>query len=180
MLDRVLAHRYADALLQECDSPKMLEEIAEQLHGLARAFAESDSPLRHVLLNPLFHVEQRLAILQNLRRALGLHARFVRFMVTLVRRDRAGHLPEISKAFAYLRRVREGVLLARVTSATPLSESNREALAALLAGCFAKRVILDCRQDARLLGGIRVHAAGFVFDATLRGRARALRKQLLE
>ncbi|MEM7495476.1 MAG: F0F1 ATP synthase subunit delta, partial [Myxococcota bacterium] len=74
MTDRSLAHRYASALLQECgDSPDQLSEIARQLHVVAQTFSEPNSALRHLFLNPLFHVEQRLATLHRLQKNLNLH-----------------------------------------------------------------------------------------------------------
>ncbi|MEM7403018.1 MAG: ATP synthase F1 subunit delta [Myxococcota bacterium] len=176
---RTLAYRYACALLSDCNDSSSLQEVASQLHGLRDTYLHGNHILQQLMNNPIFSDKQRLHLLKLLEQKLGLHANLSRFLQLLVQRDRICYLPQIAVAFAHLRRVQEGTLSAQVTSAHVLSQQQRDQLMQLLQDAFNKQVLLQCKQDSHLLAGTRVYVGGFTFDATLKGRLEALRKQLV-
>ena len=74
---------------------------------------------------------------------------------------------------------RAGVVEAKVASAQPLSEAQAKALQAALAQRTGKSIRLVASQDPALLGGVKVQVGSTVFDASLQGRLRLLKQQLL-
>ena len=175
---RTLAYRYARALLLGCKDSQSLQQIASQLHCLCLSYTQDNRVLKQLMNNPTFSIKQRLHVVELLEQRLGLQKDLARFLRLLVQRDRIRTLPQIASAFSHLKEVQEGSLRARVTSAQLLPEDQRNQLTTLLQNTLGKQVLLQCKQDASVLAGIRIYAGGFVFDATLKGRLEALRKRL--
>jgi F-type H+-transporting ATPase subunit delta len=74
---------------------------------------------------------------------------------------------------------RAGVVEARVSTAQPLSDAQSRALQASLSARTGKSIRLVAAQDPALLGGVKVQVGSTVFDASLQGRLRLLKLQLL-
>lgn len=69
-----------------------------------------------------------------------------------------------------------GVVVADVTTATPLSETAAKAIRAFVAGEFnGADVQLRVSEDASLLGGAKVHMPGSELDTTIRRKLTTLR-----
>ena len=65
---------------------------------------------------------------------------------------------------------------AQVTSAVPLTESEKQQLAEKLSARFGRTVTLECAVDESLLGGMVVRVDGKVLDGSLRGRLHAVKE----
>jgi len=72
-----------------------------------------------------------------------------------------------------------GVVQAAVQTAQPLSGPQSATLAATLGRRTGKTVKLNWRQDAALLGGVKVQVGSTVYDASLQGQLRQLKARLL-
>jgi F-type H+-transporting ATPase subunit delta len=69
-------------------------------------------------------------------------------------------------------------LIALVRVAVPLSDSERDRLAAVLAAAFGHGVHLDVLLDPGVLGGISVRIGDEFIDGSVASRLAALRRQL--
>jgi F-type H+-transporting ATPase subunit delta len=72
-----------------------------------------------------------------------------------------------------------GVVQASVSSAQILTEAQSRNLTASLASRTGKTIRVKWQQDPALLGGLRVQLGSTVYDASLQGRLRLLKAQLL-
>ena len=72
----------------------------------------------------------------------------------------------------------KGIVEAIVTSAAPLEEAERAALAERLAALTGQRVEIEERVDPALLGGLQVRIGDRLIDGSVRGRLERLRATL--
>ena len=96
------------------------------------------------------------------------------FFRVLAENERLGCLPEIRDEYERLRAEAENVVDVEISSAVPLSDSQRETYAASLRQKLGKTVRLHCGIDETLLGGAVIRAGDLVIDGSLRGRLERL------
>ncbi len=97
----------------------------------------------------------------------------------LVAKGRTGLAPQIAAAFAQLVEEHQGIARARVITAVPLSDRERDAIAADLRQRTGRNVVLDAAVDPALLGGIVVQIGDRLIDGSTRARLEALKRHLV-
>lgn len=92
------------------------------------------------------------------------------FLRVLQANDRMELFDSIEKEYRKQSDHLSGVVRARVVSALPLEESQREALLIRLRERTGRRVLLDIAKERELIGGVRVEIADQVLDGTIRAQ----------
>jgi F-type H+-transporting ATPase subunit delta len=88
-------------------------------------------------------------------------------------------LQGIGKEFQSLLRKLNGTVLAEVTSATDLTDDQKNSLREkVLAMTGARQVDLETRIDPELIGGVIIRIGSQVIDASLRGQLRRISLRL--
>jgi F-type H+-transporting ATPase subunit delta len=174
-----VGERYARALFELADESGQVEAITRELGSLAETYTRSHD-LRAVLDNPLVEPEQRAAILRTVGERLGMSRLGLNAVRLLAQRRRLAALPDVARSLVRLADEKMGVVRARISSATPLSENFCSRLVALLEQRTRKRVLLDLTVDPTLLAGVITRIGDHVIDGTLDGRLQALERRLLE
>lgn len=181
MQEGTVGRRYARALLSslESEGEDKLKKVEGELTSLASLLdrREGHGDFRQAMLNPIFNVDQRKAVLKALTDQLKLEAVTARFLSLLVDKDRIPQLPAIATAFrdevdAKVGRVRATILTAKALSPQALADIVRG-----LEKRTGKKVIPDVAVDPSVIAGVRAKIGGTVFDATVRARLDALRSQ---
>ena len=88
----------------------------------------------------------------------------------MVFRGHARQIEAMIREYRALLRDARRESVARVASAVPLTEAERDALKRRLENIFGRTITLDCVVDPALIGGIRVEAEGRVMDGSIRNR----------
>lgn len=160
-----VARPYAEAAFKTAIERNELGAIAEAL-ALVAAIA-ADSQMRSALGNPKVSAEQKKDLFFAVAGArLGEPVRNLVSM--LVDNHRAQLLPSISEQFEELKRGRENVLRALITSARPLDEAQKAELVQALERQYGKKVEAELVVDPELLGGARVQVGDQVIHASVR------------
>jgi len=92
-----------------------------------------------------------------------------------------GHIREIfgiAEEFSALWEETNGIVTAEVTSAVVLTEEEKLSLQKKLEQKLHRRVSLDCRVDASILGGVIVKADGQIMDGSLKRKLRDMENLL--
>jgi F-type H+-transporting ATPase subunit delta len=93
----------------------------------------------------------------------------------LADRQRISIFDAVLDRFLGLYREQRGIALARITSASPLSEQQQQALhTKVLAVAGTDKVEFDLHIDPALIGGFVVSVGSQVIDASLAGQVRRL------
>jgi len=101
-----------------------------------------------------------------------------RFVRVLVEAERVAFLPYIAALFDDLKNEAEGVAMARIDSAFPLTDAQLAELKAALEKRFGKKIEPTVNVDPELVGGARITVGDTVIDASVRAQLQAMANQL--
>ena len=79
-------------------------------------------------------------------------------------------LPDVAELFAEFKAEYDKEIEVDVISATPLVAAQQESLVAALEKRFARKVKLNCSEDASVVGGLIIRSGDTVIDGTIRGK----------
>ena len=175
MLNIQLASKYATAIFEIAKDENNLDGYDKDLSKVrADVFAIPEAV--KFFQNPLI---PQLAKKDLLKRAFDgeISATIMNFLMLLVDKKRIGVFNEIYDIFTALKNKEQGILIADVTSAFPLTKKQQDALIrklASLTGRKADKVKLRPHKDTSILGGLILKIGDKRIDGSAAGRLRAL------
>lgn len=173
-----LAERYALALLSLADDrrreePGAVDRIAADLEKLFALWRE-DPTFRAFVADPrLDAAAQRKGSFAILDRA-GVGPEVRNLVGVLIVNRRLGQLPQVAQAFGALLAERRGQQAAEVTSAHPLSATQRAQIAARLTEAGFSGVQLVEKVDPGILGGLVVRIGSRLYDNSIKSKLQRL------
>jgi F-type H+-transporting ATPase subunit delta len=158
------------------DKAGVLDEVEDELFRFGRIVAGSPQ-LRSALTDGAAHNAAKGELVGNL---LGGKARpqTVQLITALVKQPRGRSLEGGLEEYSRLAAGRRGREVALVTVAVPLSDAQRERLAASLARLVGRQVHLNIDVDPAVLGGVRVQIGDEVIEGTIANRMDGARQGL--
>jgi F-type H+-transporting ATPase subunit delta len=178
MVTGSLARRYAKALLEIGIKQQTYDALGKELERVADAFKASPE-LRNALENPVFAIEKRKLILDDVSRRLALSKVVRNFVMLLVDKGRIKYLPDIARVHRALIDEHAGRVRASVTSARPLDPQLEQRLRTALEKQSGKTVILEKKEDPAIVGGIVTQLGDVLYDGSVRTQLENIREQLL-
>lgn len=180
MSSRVIAERYARALLDAASGQSLVAAVADDLAALMQALANNpdfEQFFFHQQLTPVKKQELLLPVLEGL-----LKEQITRnFILLLWQKKRETELPSIVASYQAALRQLRGELVAEVTAIRQLSESELQQLGEqikMLTGC--QTVEVQTKIDKSILGGLILRIGDKVYDGSLARRLQQLRQKLLQ
>ena len=164
---------YVEAFLQVAEAREETEQVVEQAKGLLELWNQSPE-LCEAMGSPVLEVESKKAAITNLF-AEQLTPSFLNLLKLLADRQRIGILGPILERLLEIYREQRKIVVANVSSATPLSEAQEQAIATtlrIMAGTDQLEINLQVNPD--LIGGFVVSLGSQVIDASLAGQVRRL------
>ena len=160
-----IARPYAEAMFRAALEANALAAVADAL-ALAAAVARDDQ-MHSLLLNPKVSAQQKKEIFDA---AAG--GRFdeitKRTLSILIDGHREVLIGSIAEQFEELKHEHEKVLKARITSAQPLSDAQRDEIVSALEKRHGRKIEAELDVDPQLLGGARVQIGDQVIHASVR------------
>lgn len=170
-----VARPYAKAAFEYALESKVLSQWADFLEFLALAM--SDESLAKLLDNPRVPKETRLAALLAVcegRLPEGGKA----YVEMLAENDRLNAMQEICALFLIEKAAHEKTVEVTITSAMPMSDSEKKTLVESLAKKWQKQVFAQYEVDTDLIGGVVVRGNDVVIDGSVRGKLNRLGERL--
>jgi F-type H+-transporting ATPase subunit delta len=160
-----VARPYAEAAFRAALDKNALGPVAESLALVAAA--ARDEQMHSILLNPKVNAQQKKDIFDA---AAGgkLDDITKRVVALLVDNHREVLIGSIAEQFEELKHEHDKVLRAKITSAQPLSDPQRDEIVAALEKRYGKKVEAEVDVDPQLLGGARVQIGDQVINASVR------------
>ena len=174
MAHATAARRYAKALFALAREQGRVIEMREEIGRLSQLLAQS-AELRAVLMQPLHPVAERRAVLAAVAERLGASPLLRHFQSFLVDQRRLIDWLTIELEYGRLADAAAGLTHARVRSASPLSDAQRERLQHALERKSGGRVQLEVEVDPSLMGGAVAQVGDVVYDGSLSTQLRQLR-----
>ena len=168
-----IATPYADALLQVAESRNETDLVAQQAKELLQAW-NATPELRQAMASPLIEPEVKKKAITGLF-ADQVTPALANLLKLLADRQRISVLDAVLLRFLELYRELRHIALAKVTSAAPLSDDQKERLGdKVKAMAGTGNVEIEMEVDPALIGGFIVRLGSQVVDASLAGQVRRL------
>lgn len=166
MKNPLLARRYAKAFFDATQGKATLAHLAQRF-GVPEMQAALDRP--HLALKTLYQLLGGEPADPSLRNLCSI----------LVRRKRAGLLPEISETYERIQEESRGIKRVEVTSAVTLDGKAQQQLVGELMRVVpgAKQVLLDQKVDPTLVGGVQIRIGDKLIDGSVESRLQELRSR---
>ncbi len=177
MASSVAARRYARALFSLASDENRSTEVRAEIDGIAELLTSNEELQQH-LFQPLHPVEQRRAVLIGLCARTSISTTVQNFFSYLIEQRRLVDFAGIREEFGRLADEAAGRLRAKVRSASPLRDDQRDRLVAALARQTGKQIDLEVSIDPSLIGGAIATVGGLVFDGSLKTQLSQLRATL--
>jgi F-type H+-transporting ATPase subunit delta len=154
-----------------------IEDWTRQLRGIEKALAAS-STLRAAAGDSSVPVAQRLQVIEAAAPPGGLNEGVRKVLGTLLDAGQMGLLGPILAEMEQIARPKAERRLARVSSAVPLSGSERATIQSRLTSKFGSDLDFQFDVDAALLGGVLLRIGDQVIDGSVAGKLAAMRGKL--
>jgi len=168
---------YAKALLQAANSSNKIDLVVEQLDSFVEDVLSKNPAMDFFLSNPKQSVESKIGLLD---RVFGgkMDSILLNFLKVLCRRHRIHFVRGVLRAAAELRDEIAGRVQVQVTTSTALDSATESSLVAKLKSTLSKDVRLVKKIDPSIIGGLLVRVGDTVFDGSVDGQLRVLRREL--
>ena len=172
-----LAARYAAALYALAAEHGTLDETTAQMDALGQLI-KAHKPLSALIANPLTDTTKIGPALDEALAAQGVSELVRHFVGVVAANRRLRDLPMLIEGFGAYAAARRGEVVATVTSAHALSDTQRHQLRARLAESGHGTVRLVEQIDPALLGGLKLQIGDKLYDTTLKSRLNRLNYSL--
>lgn len=166
---------YGEGLYALAKEEGLEQTIMEQLQVLAACF-ESQPDYLKLLASHDLPKQERTGLLDSFREQV--HPYVLNFMKLLTEKGYIRQFESCCKVFRERYYQDQGILEVRVVSAVTLTEDRKQKLTEKLSTITGKKIVLICREDPSVLGGIRLSYDGMQVDGTVQGRLETIGKQL--
>ncbi|MBS7810391.1 ATP synthase F1 subunit delta [Roseococcus pinisoli] len=169
-----VAERYALALLGLADDlrptdPGAIDRIATDIDGLA-AICRSNADFRALIADPRRGAAEQQKAVTAILQSAGIGDEVRKLVGVLIANRRLAALPDVAAAFGAKLAQRRGQQVAYVTTAFPLTDTQRAQIAARLTESGISGVKLVEAQDPSILGGLIVRIGSRLFDNSLKSK----------
>ena len=176
---RSAARRYAAVLFEVVQKSGDLAKVDAELNAFV-ALLDGNSELQAVLADPAIAAPAKHAVLEQiLNTATGLSGEVRRLLLMLADRNRLAIVRDVASAYGARLMAHRNIVLAQITTATPLPDSKRESLTKALSAAASADVRLQEMVDPAIMGGIVARVGSVVYDASLTRQLEKMRQQLL-
>ncbi|MGO8788402.1 MAG: ATP synthase F1 subunit delta [Terriglobia bacterium] len=175
----VVANRYARALADVIASAGNYRQVLGELEDFSAAYHQSVE-LREVCDTPAVAMAQKLNVLEAIAGKMGSSHVTLNFLRVLMSHYRFALLGEIVPAFRNIAYARLGIAQVKISSASDLSNEQRELLRSRFNELTKKQAELEFHLDGNLIGGLLAQIGSTVYDGSIRGHLERIREKLLE
>lgn len=177
MIERRIVRRYASALFGAASKSNAVDAVESDL-GLVGYALESSPALWDAMVSPIIPPAKKRQILGDIFEG-KVHEITLAYLRLLADKRREEAIRQTESEYVILANEARGIVLAEVTSATPLDEDQEARLVSKLSATTGKQIQLSKRVDLSAIGGVLVRIGDTVIDGSVRGQLAALREQLL-
>lgn len=173
-----IARRYGTALADVALESGETETIKSELRDW-EALISSSTELQKAFQSPaIAHADKEKLLGQLLARTQPSKATG-NFLRILLKNGRLTELSEINDRFGSILEERSGVVVAAITSARELPDSERAEFKSKLETLTGKRVNLNFEIDKEIIGGVITRVGSTVYDGSVRTKLENLKEQLI-
>lgn len=173
-----VARRYATALADVVIKTGETDSVRSELKTWENMIA-SNSQLVEAFNNPSIAPDNKEKVLESLIEKTRPTKTTANFLRILLRNSRITEIGEINERFDSVLEERSGIISAQITSARPISDSEKKDLESNLAKLTGKKVNPEFIVDESIIGGIITRIGSTVYDDSIKTKLEELKIQLI-
>ncbi|CAN5375825.1 ATP synthase F1 subunit delta [soil metagenome] len=178
MSAETVARRYATALADVVIKTGETNSVKTELKTWEQMIS-SNSQLQQAFSNPSIAQENKEKVLESLIAKTAPTKTTANFLRILLRNSRLTEISEINERFDSILDERSGIVSAQITSANPLSDSEKKELETNLNKVTGKKVSPNYIVDKSIIGGIITRIGSTVYDGSIKTKLEELKEQLV-
>ncbi len=176
MSEITVATRYAKALIDLAQENNSLEATYADMVAFEQ-LVDDNPVLEAILKNPIIPLDKKKGIVREILKS-KLSKVSSSFLDIVINKGRSAILFETSKQFVKQYNKIKGIITAHVTSAVSMSENAKQEIVSLVKKDFgAKRVVIEEKVKANLIGGFILRVGDRQFDGSISHGLDKLRKE---
>ena len=174
---KLVSKTYGDALFELAVETDQLDTIQEEVEAVREALTANQEFIR-LMNHPRISVEEKSTMLETVFKG-KLSDDVTGFLMTVESKGRFGEIEDILSYFVDKAREHRKIGVAYVTSAVPLSESEKKAVEnKLLETTSYVSFIMQYDVDASLIGGMIIRIGDRVVDSSIKVKLSSMAKDL--
>lgn len=179
MSARSAARRYAAVLFDVVNTSGDVVRADADLRGFVD-MVHAHADLKTALTSPAIPPARKQAIVAALVAAAGsVTVEVARLLNMLAERDRLGSLDDVAQAFTARVMAHRKIVDARITTAHPLPDTQRDAIASALSAASGATVRVKEEINPEIVGGVIATVGNTVYDGSVARQLDKMRQQLL-
>ncbi len=174
---RAVARRYGEAIADVAVS----QGLVDQVHADLRAFVDmmtQSRELHQVFASPIISMDEKARVLDALIERARPNRITANLFKTLLSHYRLHHLDAVYEQFSRAMNEREGLVLAEVTTASPIGPEDQAALVQRLQELTGHQVQVRYGTDPALIGGVVTRIGSVIYDGSIRTQLEAVKNRL--
>ncbi len=175
---RTIAKRYAKALVELAEEKKTVDKTKADLAAFVGA-VDSQPAMQRLFSSPVFTVDHKKAVIQELAGKLKLQPTTQRFAEHLAETGRIRYVQDVYEAFLALLSERQNRAVAHLTTAVAVNNGDLADIKKKLEALTGKEVDIDSQVDASLIGGAKARIGSVIYDGTIKNQLDKMRHQLM-
>jgi F-type H+-transporting ATPase subunit delta len=177
MSETRVSNRYAKSLIDLAKEQNILEQVFNDMQ-VFKSTVDQNSELSNLLKSPIVDAEKKNSILNKLFSGT-FNQLTTKFFEVVIRKKREYYLYDIANAFINQYRLMNNITTATVTTASAMSSQTLQDITQLLEKNTGKKVIIESKLNPSLIGGMVVQIEDKLFDASISGKLRKAKQELL-
>ena len=179
MIPSAILGRYARSLTEIVFEENVEQEVTENLNAYSEIF-RAVPDLLEVFHTPAIPRESKEKLLNELMTKYPVHTITSNFLRILLQHNRMGFFHQILDLYLKLVNEHKGIVSARVTTATELSQEEIKSMGERLSAMTGKSVNIDPQTDESILGGVIVQLGSTIFDGSIKAQLAEMKRRLAE
>ncbi|MGD0795186.1 MAG: ATP synthase F1 subunit delta [Dehalococcoidales bacterium] len=167
------ARRYAQAVFEIARETRALERWRADLQKLADAMGNVD--FLAAMESPKIKFDDKSRLLARLGDINPLALNLARLLIA---KNGIGMMNEVSAEYQRLVDAYHGIQKAKVVTAVPIDDKDKEKLAEDLGAMVGSKIVIESEVDPGILGGIIARIGGKLLDGSTRSKLVALKREL--
>ena len=178
MSNETVSRRYATALADVVIKSGEVEGVKNELRTWEQMLS-GNAELQNAFRNPAIAHMNKEKVLESLLERTKPSKTTSNFLRLLLRNGRLVDLTSINDRFAVVLEERSGSVVANVSSARELNDSQRNELKANLERLTGKQIKLDFNIDPNLIGGVVTRIGSTIYDSSVKTQLENLKEELI-
>ncbi len=177
MNESKISVRYAKALFELGKEKELIDTVIKDIQ-LVDEVCKSIADFWLMVESPVVKTSQKRA---SVKQIFGdrINEITLNFLDLVVKNRREIYLKDISRNFLALCRKDQGILSARLTSASAIEDSSKENLSTFLSESFNSKIELEEVVDKEIIGGFVLRVEDQQLDASVSTQLNKIKRELL-